>query len=145
MNKYQPLELPSHEILSQLARDDPQAYEALRSQVIESFIARAPQRLKPRLSGLQFHVDGLRRLSRSSALGATVKIYALMWESFERLNQAWQDFSLGSTEHGSASATDYARARSARIIPLGPRPGTDQPGNSAYPNELRHNTLGSTP
>lgn len=91
MSARQPLELPSHEVLSQLARDDPAAYEALRREMIDGFIDSAPPAIKPRLRGIQFRVDSVRRLSRS-ALGATVKIYGLMWESFLRLNHGWQDF-----------------------------------------------------
>lgn len=116
MNKHQPLELPSHEVLAQLARDDPQAYEALRSEMIEGFIDSAPERLRPRLSGIQFHVDGLRRLSRSSALGSTLKIYALMWQSFEHLNQVWQDFRLDPARRDSTSATACIPQNSARIF-----------------------------
>ena len=41
----QPLELPSHEILSQLALNDPHEYEALRHNLINKFIDSAPERL----------------------------------------------------------------------------------------------------
>jgi hypothetical protein len=130
-------ELPSHEVLARLARDDPQAYETLRSEVIEGFIDSAPQRLRPRLSGIQFRVDGLRRLSRASALGATVKIYALMWESFERLNHAWQDLRTGSVADCSTPAMRYAPIRRARILPLSLRPDCDPSRNSTRANEFR--------
>ena len=90
MSARQLVNLPSHDTLARLARDDPQAYEALRCQVIESFIDSAPTRMQPRLRGIQFRVDCLRRQSRS-ALGVTVKVYTLMWESFLQLNHEWQD------------------------------------------------------
>lgn len=91
MSERLPVELPSHDELARLARDDPPAYEALRSELIESFIASAPERLKPRLMGIQFRIDHVRRLSRSP-LGATVRVYELMWKSFLTLNHNWQEF-----------------------------------------------------
>lgn len=91
MSEHLRLTLPSHEELSKLARDDPPAYEALRREIIEDFIDNAPDKLKPRLQGLQFRVDCLRRLSRS-ALGSTIRIYDLMWKSFVTLNYHWQEF-----------------------------------------------------
>ena len=84
-----PLDLPSHDELAQLARNDPQAFENLRSELIASFIEHAPPRHKTRLSGIQFRVDCERRLSRSP-LGSTVRVYKLMWESFLSLNGNWQ-------------------------------------------------------
>lgn len=86
-----PVELPSHDELARLAHDDPLAYEALRSELIENFIAGAPARLKPRLMGIQFRIDHVRRLSRSP-LGSTVRVYELMWKSFLTLNHNWQEF-----------------------------------------------------
>lgn len=115
-------ELPAHGELAQLARDDPEAYEALRRELIDDLIERAPDEIKPRLRGLQFRIDGVRRCSRS-AIGATMKVYTLMWESFMRLNQEMSAFRAGS------AAPPVPPARSARIVefrPLGTSPKNDQ-------------------
>lgn len=72
---------PSHDELSRLAKDDPAAFEALRQQLINELIGRAPEHLQRRLQGVQFRVDAVRARS-SNPLGATVKIYELMWKSF---------------------------------------------------------------
>lgn len=118
-------DLPSHEELSRLARDDPEAYEALRRKVVDEFIERAPERLKSRLCGIQFQVDSVRRLSRSSALGATVRVYQLMWKSFQQLNEVWQDFvplEKGFVDRRSSSMTvRYAPKQDAKIIAFRPR------------------------
>lgn len=90
MYKQATMALPSHEILSQLALDDPRAFEALRSAMIENCIARAPQKIQCRLRQLQFRVDGIRRHSRTP-LGALMKIQALMWDSYVQLNQELQE------------------------------------------------------
>jgi hypothetical protein len=74
-------ENPDHGELARLAREDPAAFDALRLELIDEMIARAPDEMRPRLAGLQFRLDHIRRKSRSS-LGATVKIYQLMWQSF---------------------------------------------------------------
>lgn len=123
-------ELPSYDILAQLARDDPEAYEALRREVVEGFINSAPERLKPRLNGIQFQVDCMRRLSRTSTLGATVKVYRLMWKSFQHLNEVWQDFiqieNEGSKKPGTASAAKYSPENKAKILEFRPRLPCDQ-------------------
>lgn len=117
MNEYRPLALPSHEDLARLARDDPPAYEVLRRQLIDDFIARAPAHLRRRLRGLQFQIDGVRRLSRS-ALGATVKIYQLMWNSFLTLNDHLQDLSRPEAPLCAAPGAGDRPAKSAQIIPF---------------------------
>ena len=120
MGRPQPLELPSHDVLAQLASNDPQAYEALRREVITSFIENAPERLQSRLTGLQFRVDGVRRLSRSSPLGATLRIYKLMWESFYNLNQHWQELTHGPAPDASR-AKIYVANSGARVLEFRPR------------------------
>ena len=47
--------------------------------------------MQARLRGLQFRIDGIRRLSRSP-LGATVKLYDMMWASFLDMNDQLQGF-----------------------------------------------------
>jgi hypothetical protein len=120
------MELPSHEVLSRLASEDPQEFERLRRELVESFIDNAPSRLKRRLSGIQFRVDGVRRLSRS-ALGSTVEIYQLMWRSFLHLNGVWQDlvhFKDGDMEVcPSSSASGAQQVVSARILEFRPQTG----------------------
>jgi hypothetical protein len=79
-------ENPDHEALSTLARDDPEAFEDLRRKLVGDLIDRAPEATKRRLQGLQFRIDAIHRCS-SNSLGATVKIYHLMWQSFLRLHE----------------------------------------------------------
>lgn len=83
--------LPSQKELAQLARDDPHAFEALRKELIENAILRAPERFQLRLRQLQFRVDGIRRLARTP-LGALIKMQSMMWDSFLRMDEALQQF-----------------------------------------------------
>lgn len=108
--------LPSQKELSQLARDNPQAFEALRSELIENVISSAPERLQLRLRQLQFRIDGIRRRS-GSPLGALLKIQALMWESFLRLDEALQHFdALTKARQGRQNENADSNHTSARII-----------------------------
>lgn len=124
MRQFHPIELPSHDFLSSLVRLDPQGYEALRSTLINELIDRAPERLKPRLRGMQFRIDYERRLSKS-ALGMTVKLYRLMWASFLKLNEGLQD--LHSSEATPFTAQEPTPAVSllpqqcARVLEFQPR------------------------
>lgn len=83
--------LPSHDALSRLARDDPQSFENLRLELIESCINGARETIQLRLRQLQFRIDGIRKRSRSP-LGAAIKIQALMWDSFLRMDNELQAF-----------------------------------------------------
>jgi len=84
-----PKKLPSHDVLSKLARDDPEAFEELRRELNDDLINNAPERMQPRLRGIQFRVDAMRQLSKSP-LGAAVRVYSLMWESFLEMNRELQ-------------------------------------------------------
>lgn len=124
MNVRLPLVLPSHDDLSRLARDDPPAFEELRRKLIDNLIDNAAEKTKPRLRGIQFQVDCLRRLSRS-ALGSTVRIYDLMWKSFLDLNCSCQDFAhlenrLISNKCSAAANQAPAGVSSAQVIELRP-------------------------
>lgn len=108
--------LPSQKELAQLAREDPQAFETLRSELIENAILRAPERMHLHLRQLQFRLDGIRRLTRTP-LGALLKMQGLMWESFLRMDDALQH--LDALTRAKAQGVDNgskANSRSAQII-----------------------------
>lgn len=119
MSKPQPVELPSYDVLAQLARNDPAAYEAWRCEVIEDFINRAPEKMKPRLRGLQWRVECVRQQSKT-ALGSAVRINDLMWQSFLSLNDRWHDLANMAAEraelHQARSSGKPETGHSAQII-----------------------------
>ncbi len=116
---HQPLELPSYEVLSQLALNEPDKYETLRQDLINKFIESADERIKPRLLGIQFRVDSMRRLSKSP-LGLSVGIYGMMWECFLDLNQNWQEFVDIKNEclsaRSSMKGTESITHKSAQVL-----------------------------
>ncbi|MEQ8661742.1 MAG: DUF3135 domain-containing protein [Gammaproteobacteria bacterium] len=62
-----------------LARNDPQAFERARNEVLTSLIESAPDDTRRRLTGLQWQVDRVRE-SADNPLAACVRISALMWD-----------------------------------------------------------------
>jgi len=132
----QSLELPSHEELAHLALNDPSSYEALRRELIDSFIDQAPVTYKRRLLGVQFRVDNVRLLSRS-ALGSTVKVYQMMCEILSQLNDNWQDLNHLDdylANNPPLSAADY-KTYDARILEF--RPSTANIKNQAGDSDER--------
>lgn len=136
MNKHhQPKELPCFDELSRLARDDPQALEALRGELVDECIGNAPEHLRLKLRRLQFRVDGVRRRSRTP-LAAAVKLNVLMWVGFLEMNDALQDLVQGAQwrprlpDTGSRAVVRSC-AKNARIIEFRPRPAVDAGSLSA--------------
>ncbi|MEQ8230383.1 MAG: DUF3135 domain-containing protein [Gammaproteobacteria bacterium] len=62
-----------------LARNDPQAFERARRDVLESLIESAPQDTRRRLTGLQWQIDRMRH-SADTPLAACVRISSMMWD-----------------------------------------------------------------
>ena len=102
-------ENPDHETLARLARENPEAFERLRRDLLDGLIDRAPEHLKPRLRGVQFRVDQVRQLAHTP-LNATIRISELMWKSFLALG----DELSGRTTHvdapPSAKVIDFRRS-----------------------------------
>jgi hypothetical protein len=63
-----------------LARNDPQAFEAKRNNVLETAIRQAPARRRQRLRCLQWKLDQI-RLMAPNPMSATVRMHQLMWDS----------------------------------------------------------------
>lgn len=78
------MELPSFDELVRLAKDDPQALEDLRSQMIEDTISKAPADYHRRLRGLQFQIDAVRKCS-STPMSACLKISRMMHDQLHVL------------------------------------------------------------
>ncbi|UTA46320.1 DUF3135 domain-containing protein [Simiduia sp. 21SJ11W-1] len=78
------MQLPDFDELLKLAESQPEALEALRQQHIQALLDESSPKLRRRLQGLQFQIDGLRR-SQQHPLGACIKISNLMNESVHSL------------------------------------------------------------
>lgn len=75
---------------SDIAKTDPETFEAMRIEVINTFIDSAPLASQPRLRGLQWQIDCLRAKS-SNPLSACIKISKMMWESLQQMGDVTQN------------------------------------------------------
>jgi hypothetical protein len=108
--------LPDFDTLAKLAKDDPEAFETLRRNLVDDLIDHAPQAKRARLRGLQFRVDAVRQLAKSD-LGSAVKIYEMMWRSFRSLASEWNNL-----RNGPGRPSLRRAGPAAKILPLRPRP-----------------------
>jgi len=76
--------LPSFERLREMALNDPESLERLRKEYVDSAIKAAPVEYRSRLEGLQFQIDGQRRLSKNP-MAACINISKMMHESLHQL------------------------------------------------------------
>lgn len=100
---------------SSLAKTDPIAFEARRSDIIEDFIRNSPDHLRLRLRGLQFHIDMERRRSRSP-MGACVRLSRMMWDAL--LGAGGLRDALNGLTHDGSMHTVPTDSVSARVIPF---------------------------
>ncbi len=68
------------EAWARLAREDPEAFERRRRELLRRAIAQAPEGLRSRLEGLQWRVDAERARARHP-MGACVRLFRMMWGS----------------------------------------------------------------
>lgn len=77
--------LPSFEQLREMALQDPESLERLRKEYIDAAINTAPIEYRSRLEGLQFQIDGQRRLSKTP-MAACINISKMMHQSLDQLH-----------------------------------------------------------
>lgn len=69
-----------HEHWSKLWKEDPAAFEAERTRIIDAFIISLPEQSQARLRSFQWRIDMERRRSKTP-LGATLRLYSMMMDS----------------------------------------------------------------
>lgn len=111
------LEIAGHSFdeLARLAKDDPDAFEAVRKKAIQASIASAQPHRRARLAGLQWQIDVIRWQS-DSPLQACSKISDMMWESVVALGSLRDPANAPSPSCTGTQGDDSAP--SARIIPF---------------------------
>ncbi|MFT5594637.1 MAG: hypothetical protein ACI8SR_003029 [Oceanicoccus sp.] len=76
--------LPSFERMLDMAKNDPDALELLRLEMVRDAINAAPESYRQRLHGLQFQIDGQRLVSKNP-MHACLEISRMMHESLQQL------------------------------------------------------------
>ena len=104
------------DLWSEMARSDPEGFEAMRRAAIDAVIAKAPAANRERLRRLQWRIDQERRLARTP-MAACLRISRMMWRRVlgpGGLNDRVGDLQrLVSGGQGPAAA---ARPTSAHVI-----------------------------
>lgn len=76
---------PNFEELLNLAKDNPELFEAKRREYIELFFTTVPSEKQRRLRGLQWQIDQARHLARTP-MASCLNIMNMMRDSLHRLN-----------------------------------------------------------
>jgi hypothetical protein len=76
---------------SELSKQDPEAFEALRKQSISEFIEGCAESRQERLRCLQWKIDTIRG-RHDTPLSACVAISDMMWDSLERLHRVYYEY-----------------------------------------------------
>ena len=75
---------------SEIAKTDPETFEAMRREVIDNFIDSVPEERQRRLRGLQWQIDCLRARA-GNPLSACIQISRMMWDTFQQLGEVSRD------------------------------------------------------
>ncbi len=102
---------------SEIARTDPETFEAMRTEIINNCIDNAPQDRQQRLRGLQWQIDCLRAQS-SNPLSACIKISQMMWDTLQQLGDVSRN--LASPEPGSEQGRCANKPAEATILSFTP-------------------------
>jgi hypothetical protein len=94
-----------------LASSDPESFEQLRHDKIMAVIEKATSTHQQRLRKLQWRIDQVRNKNKTSTMAACLAISDLMWDTFERLNEALQ-------LQGNSRVNSRSVSSDANIIPF---------------------------
>ncbi len=75
---------------AQLARQDPQAFETMRTELLNEFIQNSPANQQRKLQGMQWKIELVRQRTNSPA-EALAEITGMMWQSAQQLEKKQQD------------------------------------------------------
>ncbi len=98
-----------------LAKNDPEEFEAKRLRKIETFFNGVPAERQQRLKGLQWQVDQARKLAHSP-MASCIAISTMMLDSVSRLSE--HQYELVNITLGQKLRNDNPEPVSATIIPM---------------------------
>ncbi|MEH6446135.1 MAG: DUF3135 domain-containing protein [Oceanospirillaceae bacterium] len=84
--------LPSFDHLKELNDTAPEAFEALRAELVSNCIKSVPKDRRYRLQGLQFHIDARRPLAKTP-MESCINISKMMHENFWKLHESIDELS----------------------------------------------------
>lgn len=98
-----------------LARDDAAAFELRRREVVEQFIAAAPDHVRQRLQRLQWRIDAERRRHKHPLRSSAV-LYGMMWDAL--CGSQGLLAALEALDRPQASSACHEVAASAQVLPF---------------------------
>jgi hypothetical protein len=101
-----------------LAKNNPEEFEAKRVKKIEAFLSKVPEEKLQRLRGLQWQIDQTRKLARTP-MASCIAISNMMWESAHRLKEHHYELVKLATDQRSEVLENAPP--SATIIPMNSR------------------------
>lgn len=110
------MDKPTFDELKELAQQDPEGFEKLRSELIEDCINQSSERNQSRLRGLQFVIEA-RRLVADNPMKALLDIQAMMHDSFLRLQQALDPQNKASVSSFPTGAQVLRFRRRLSVVP----------------------------
>lgn len=102
----------------ELAKNNPEEFEAERIRKIEAFLSKVPEEKLQRLRGLQWQIDQTRKLAHTP-MASCIAISNMMWESVHRLKEHHYEFVKLATGQGSELMENAPP--SATVIPIASR------------------------
>lgn len=100
-----------------LAKTDPEAFDARRRQVIDDLIEHAPEHIRQRLKRFQWRID-MERARCDNPMQACIKLSNMMWELVYGDRGFLWSLQQFSAPAALASAATAPAPASARILPL---------------------------
>ncbi len=108
--------VPDFDQLVALAQDDPESFETVRRQCIESFIQSTSEKKRQRLTGLQWQIDQHRQLA-SNPMASCIAISNMMWDSLHDLNSHQHEL-LAPSVDGNPHSEQNPTAGASTVVPF---------------------------
>jgi len=102
---------------AQLAQQDPEAFETMRTELLQNFIQNSSANVQKKLEGMQWKIEHIRRRANTPA-EALAEISNMMWQSTQQLGVKQQDLLDICTGQKVDTAPSH---ENAQILPFKPR------------------------
>ena len=102
------------EAWANLAKSDPERFEAYRADTIEAMINNSPDDKQQQLRCLQWRVDRTRELKRTP-MAACIAISEMMWGAFHNLNRSYLQLSISMNPDAKC---DLPPPANAAVLPF---------------------------
>ncbi len=101
---------PDFDALVRLHQNDPEAFEAMRREILRAAVADAPNEHRPALEHLLERIESL-RADAASPEEAARTAFSMMCNSVDRLQEAWDDARTATAGLQAAILIEQARKR----------------------------------